>query len=287
MNNTLKTTLLLGVLTGLFLLVGDLLGGRQGMILAFLFAVVTNLGAYWFSGDIALRMAGARQVAPQEAPELYSLVQDVATAARLPMPRVALIESAQPNAFATGRDERHAVVAVTTGIMRLLDRDELMGVLAHELGHVRNHDILISSIAATVAGAITMLARFAGFGMMVGGGGYGSRDRNGGGLEALAMLILAPIAAMLVQFAISRSREYGADQAGATIMGDPDALAGALEKLEWASRRTPPLPVSPAAASLFIVNPLRGGNLAGLFSTHPPIEERIKRLRAMQLRAVA
>jgi heat shock protein HtpX len=287
MHNTLKTTLLLGVLTGLFLLIGGALGGRQGMIIAFLFAVVTNLGAYWFSGDIALRMAGARQLEPQEAPELFDLVQEVATAARLPMPRVALIQSPQPNAFATGRDDKHAVVAVTTGIMNLLDRDELMGVLAHELGHVRNHDILISSIAATVAGAITMLARFAGFGMMFGGGGYGGRDRNGGGFEALAMLLLAPIAAMLIQFAISRSREYGADQAGATIMGNPEALASALEKLSWASQRTPAMRVSPAAASLFIVNPLRGGNLAGLFSTHPPIEERIKRLRAMQLRAVA
>jgi heat shock protein HtpX len=287
MHNTLKTTLLLGVLTGLFLLIGGALGGRQGMIIAFLFAVVTNLGAYWFSGDIALRMAGARELEPQEAPELFDLVQEVATAARLPMPRVALIQSPQPNAFATGRDDKHAVVAVTTGIMNLLDRDELMGVLAHELGHVRNHDILISSIAATVAGAITMLARFAGFGMMFGGGGYGGRDRNGGGFEALAMLLLAPIAAMLIQFAISRSREYGADQAGATIMGNPEALASALEKLSWASQRTPAMRVSPAAASLFIVNPLRGGNLAGLFSTHPPIEERIKRLRAMQLRAVA
>ncbi len=285
MNNTIKTTLLLGVLTGLFLLIGDLLGGRQGMIIALGFAVVTNLGAYWFSGDIALRMARAREVSPQEAPDLYRVVQDVATAAHLPMPKVAIIESPQPNAFATGRDENHAVVAVTTGILNLLDRDELMGVLAHELGHVRNHDILIASIAATVAGAITMLARLAGFGMMF--GGYGGRDRNGGGLEALAMLILAPIAAALIQFAISRSREYGADQTGAAIMGNPEALASALEKLEWASRRTPAMPVSPAAASLFIVNPLRGANLAGLFSTHPPIEERIKRLRAMQLRAVA
>ncbi|MBV9353994.1 MAG: zinc metalloprotease HtpX [Chloroflexi bacterium] len=285
MNNTIKTTLLLGVLTGLFLLIGDVLGGRQGMILALGFAVVTNLGAYWFSGDIALRMARAREVSPQEAPDLYSVVQDVATAAHLPMPKVAIIESPQPNAFATGRDDKHAVVAVTTGILSLLDRDELMGVLAHELGHVRNHDILIASIAATVAGAITMLARLAGFGMMF--GGYGGRDRNGGGLEALAMLILAPIAAALIQFAISRSREYGADQTGAAIMGNPDALASALEKLDWASRRTPAMQVSPAAASLFIVNPLRGANLAGLFSTHPPIEERIKRLRAMQLRAVA
>jgi heat shock protein HtpX len=285
MNNTIKTTLLLGVLTGLFLLIGDLLGGRQGMILALGFAVVTNLGAYWFSGDIALRMARAREVSPQEVPDLYSVVQDVASAAHLSMPKVAIIDSPQPNAFATGRDEKHAVVAVTTGILNLLDRDELMGVLAHELGHVRNHDILIASIAATVAGAITMLARLAGFGMMF--GGYGGRDRNGGGFEALAMLILAPIAAALIQFSISRSREYGADQTGAAIMGNPEALASALEKLEWASRRTPAMPVSPAAASLFIVNPLRGANLAGLFSTHPPIEERIKRLRAMQLRAVA
>jgi heat shock protein HtpX len=210
----------------------------------------------------------------------------VATAAGLPKPRVAVIQSPAPNAFATGRDKDHAVVAVTTGITSLLTRDELAGVLAHELGHVRNHDILVASVAATIAGAITMLARIAGFGMMFGGYG-GGRDRNGGALGALAMLILAPLAAALIQFAISRSREYGADQTGATISGNPEALASALEKLAWASGRTPPMQVNPAAAPLFIVNPLRAANLAGLFSTHPPIEERIRRLRSMELRSVA
>jgi heat shock protein HtpX len=286
MNNTLKTTLLLGALTGLFLLIGDLLGGSQGMVIAFIFAVVTNLGAYWFSGDIALRMAGAREVSPEEAPDLHRLVEEIALYARLPKPRVAVIDSPAPNAFATGRDKDHAVVAVTTGITSLLSREELAGVLAHELGHVRNHDILISSVAATVAGAITIAARIAGFGMMFGGYG-GDRDRNGGGLGALAMLILAPLAAALIQLAISRSREYGADQTGAAIIGNPDALANALEKLEWANQRTPPMDVSPAAAHLFIVNPLRGASIAGLFTTHPPIEERIRRLRSMELRAVA
>jgi heat shock protein HtpX len=198
---------------------------------------------------------------------------------------VAIIDSPAPNAFATGRDRDHAVVAVTTGIMSLLSREELAGVLAHELGHVRNYDILIASVAATVAGAITLTARIAGFGMMFGGYG-GGRDREGGGFGALAMLILAPIAAALIQLAISRSREYSADQTGAAIIGNPDALANALEKLEWANQRMPAMDVSPAAAHLFIVNPLRGASIAGLFSTHPPIEERIRRLRSMQLQAV-
>jgi heat shock protein HtpX len=287
MSNTLKTTLLLALLTGLLLAIGDLLGGRQGLVLAFIFALVTNVGAYWFSGAIALRMAGAREVGPEEAPALHRLVEEVATYARLPKPRVAIIDAPQPNAFATGRNKEHAVVAVTTGIMQLLSPQELAGVLAHELGHVRNRDILVASVAATIAGAITMVARFAGYGMMFGGGYGGRDDRNGNALAALLMLILAPIAAMLIQLAISRSREYGADQTGAAIVGNPDALADALEKLEWATRRTPPLPVNPAASALFIVNPLRGSGLASLFSTHPPIEERIRRLRSMQLRAVA
>lgn len=287
MSNTIKTTVLLAALTGLLLAIGGALGGRGGLVIAFVFAVVTNVAAYWFSGDIALRMAGAREVSPEEAPELHRLVEELALYARLPKPRVALIDAPSPNAFATGRDRSHAVVAVTTGIMSLLTRAELAGVLAHELGHVRNRDILIASVAATVAGAITMLAHMAQWAMIFGGGyGRSNDDDRVGGLDALFMIILAPIAASLIQLAMSRSREYGADATGAAIIGNPDALASALEKLEWASGRQP-LPVNPAAAHLFIVNPLRGVNVAGLFSTHPPIEERIRRLRSMQLSAVA
>ncbi|MBV9577916.1 MAG: zinc metalloprotease HtpX [Chloroflexi bacterium] len=290
MTNTLKTTALLAALTALLVVIGDFLGGQGGMLLFFGIAVVMNLGSYWFSGDIALRMANARQVSTAEAPELYQIVGEVAASAHLPMPRVAIIDSPSPNAFATGRDANHAVVAVTTGILGILNRDELMGVLAHELGHVRNHDILISSVAATVAGAITMLAHAAQWAMIFGGfggGGFGGgrRDQGYNPLAALAMIILAPLAAMLIQLAISRSREYGADDTGARIMGNPEALARALEKLQQASS-VRPLPVNPAIAHMFIVNPLagmRGANFSGLFSTHPPLEERIRRLRAMQL----
>src|SRR5919204_2776110 len=284
MSNTIKTTILLAALTGLFVVVGGALGGRGGMVIAFLFAILMNMGAYWFSGDIALRMAGAREVSPEEAPWLHQLVDELATYARLPKPRVAIIDSPSPNAFATGRDANHAVVAVTTAILGILNRDELAGVLAHELGHVRNHDILISSIAATIAGAITMLANAAQWAMIFGGfGGRDDEDRNP--FAALLMIILAPLAATLIQLAISRSREYGADETGARIVGNPEALARALEKLEMATS-VRPLPVNPSVAHMFIVNPLKGVNFAGLFSTHPPIEERIRRLRAMQLRSI-
>jgi heat shock protein HtpX len=286
MSNTLKTTALLAALTALLVIIGGALGGRSGMLLFFGIAVVMNLGSYWFSGDIALRMAGAQQVSEDEAPELHQIVSEVATYARLPKPRVAVIDSPSPNAFATGRDANHAVVAVTTGIMGILSRDELMGVLGHELGHVRNHDILISSIAATVAGAITMLAHAAQWAMIFGGfGGGRSRDDEYNPLAALVMIILAPLAAVLIQLAISRSREYGADETGARIVGNPEALARALEKLEMATS-VRPLPVNPSVAHMFIVNPLKGVkgvNFNGLFSTHPPLEERIRRLRAMQL----
>jgi heat shock protein HtpX len=262
--------------------IGGALGGQGGMLLFFGIAVVMNLFAYWFSGDIALKMAGAHEVSPEEAPELHQLVEELATYARLPKPRVAIIDTPAPNAFATGRNANHAVVAVTTGILGILSRDELAGVLAHELGHVRNHDILISSIAATIAGAITMLAQAAQWAMIFGGFG-GSRDDDDGynPFAALLMIIVAPIAATLIQLAISRSREYGADEAGARIHGNPESLARALEKLELASS-VRPLPVNPAVAHMFIVNPLKGVNFAGLFSTHPPLEERIRRLRAMQ-----
>src|SRR5438874_6208327 len=285
MGNTLKTTALLAALTALLVLIGNALGGTSGMLLFFGIAVVMNLGAYWWSGDIALRMPGAREVAPEEAPELHQIVQELATYARLPKPRVAIIDSPSPNAFATGRDANHAVVAVTTGILGILDRDELQGVLAHELGHVRNHDILISSVAATIAGAITMLAHAAQWAMIFGGLGGRRDDEEYNPLAALLLIILAPLAATLIQLAISRSREYGADATGAQIIGNPDALASALEKLELATS-VRPLPVNPAVAHMFIVNPLKGVNFSGLFSTHPPLEERIRRLRTMQLRAI-
>src|SRR5258708_3572816 len=281
MTNTLKTTALLAALSALLILIGDALGGRGGMLLFFGLAVVLNMGAYWFSGEIALRMAGAGEVTPEQAPDLHRVVEELARYAHLPKPRVAIIDSPSPNAFATGRNASHAVVAVTTGILGILSRDELAGVLAHEMGHVRNHDILISSIAATVAGAITMLAHAAQWAMIF-GGGRDNEDTNW--LEALALIIFAPIAAMLIQLAISRSREYAADETGARVVGNPESLARALEKLEMATS-VRPLPVNPAVAHMFIVNPLKGMNFAGLFSTHPPLEERIRRLRRMQLAA--
>jgi heat shock protein HtpX len=281
MSNSIKSVLLLAALTGLLVTMGRVIGGNTGMIFAFGLAVIMNFGSYWFSDQIALRMAGAREVTPEEAPGLHSIVDELAYRAGLPKPRVAIVESMSPNAFATGRDANHAVVAATTGILRILNRDELMAVLGHELGHVRNHDILVSSIAATIAGAITMVAHMLQFAAFF--GGFGGRNDDGEGVNpigALAMIILAPIAALLIQMAISRSREYGADTTGAEIVGDPLALASALAKLEAGSRQIP-LDVNPAASHLFIVNPLSGQFIAGLFSTHPPIQERIKRLRQM------
>ncbi len=283
--NTVKTTALLAALTALLVLIGQGLGGTGGMILAFIMAIVMNGGAYWFSDKIALRMSGAREVTAAEAPQLHSLVGELARRAELPMPRVYLIDSETPNAFATGRDPAHGAVAVTSGIMRLLDREELSGVIAHELGHIKNRDTLISAIAATVAGAITMIANIAQWSLIFGGLG-GSDEEEGGGLGGLVgglfMIILAPIAATLVQLAISRTREYGADAAGAQIAGNPIALASALRKLEtWSTRM--PMPVSPTTAHMYIINPLHGGAIAGLFSTHPPTAERIARLEQLAL----
>jgi heat shock protein HtpX len=282
MSNTIKSLLLLATLTGLLVVMGQIIGGNTGMVFAFGLAVVMNFSAYWFSDQIALKMAGAREVSPEEAPQLHGIVEELAHRAGLPKPRVAVVESQSPNAFATGRDPNHALVAVTTGILQILSREELLAVLAHELGHVKNRDILVTSIAATVAGAIMMVAQMLQFAAFFGGLG-GGRDGDGehvNPLAALAMIILAPIAATLIQMAVSRTREYGADDTGAHIVGDPLALASALEKLEAWSQRVP-LPVNPAVAPLFIVNPLRGEFVANLFSTHPPIEERIKRLRRM------
>ena len=283
--NTLKTTLLLTSLTVLLVLIGGGVGGNGGMVLAFVMALVMNGGAYWFSDKIALKMSGAREVTAAEAPHLHGMVSELARRAEVPMPRVYLIDSESPNAFATGRDPAHGAVAVTSGIMRLLDRDELAGVIAHELGHIKNRDTLISAIAATVAGAVTMIANMAQWAMIFGGFG-GSDEEEEGGLGGMVgglfMIILAPIAATLVQLAISRTREYGADAAGARIAGDPIALASALRKLEGWSKQMP-MAINPTTAHMYIVNPLSGSTIAGLFSTHPPTQERIARLEQLAL----
>ena len=281
MTNTLKTTLFLGLLTGLLLAFGRLAGGTAGLQIALVLAVVMNVGSYWFSDKIVLAMYRARPIDEREAPDLYRMVQTLAQRAGIPMPRVYLIPSDSPNAFATGRNPQNAVVAVTEGILRILSVEELEGVLAHELGHVKNRDILISSIAAMIGGAITMLAHMVQWSAMF--GGMSRDDRDGGSpLGALAMALLAPIAAALIQMAVSRSREYQADQTGARLNGNPLALASALQKLAAASGRVP-LPATEATAHLFIVNPLKGQFLQNLFSTHPPIEDRIRRLREMRL----
>jgi heat shock protein HtpX len=279
MTNVLRTTVLLAALTALFLVIGGAIGGNQGLFIAFVFALLMNFASYWFSDKIVLSMYGAREVSLNEAPDLYRLVQRLAQRAGIPMPRVYIIPSDAPNAFATGRNPQHGAVAVTEGILRMLDTDELAGVLAHELGHIRNRDTLIMTVAATLAGAITMLAHMAQWGAIFGFGRRDEEDSGGGGmLSLLFMAILAPIAATLIQLAISRSREYFADSTGAAVAGSPSGLARALEKLHYASQRLP-MDANPATAHLFIVNPLTGGSLVNLFSTHPPIEERIRRLR--------
>jgi heat shock protein HtpX len=278
MGNALKTALLLGLLTGFMILVGDWLGGQRGMILALGLAAVMNFVSYFFSDKIALMTYRAQPVTREELPRVYQVVERITQRQGLPMPKIYVIPTESPNAFATGRNPSHASVAVTQGILTLLDDEELEGVLAHELGHVRNRDILISSIAATLAGAITILARMAYWGALFGGfGGRDREDRGGGGLSALFMLILAPIAAMLIQLAVSRSREYAADATGAHFTGNPYALARALQKLDEYSKRIP-MVASPSSAHLFIVQPLLGMNFASLFSTHPPIRKRIERL---------
>jgi heat shock protein HtpX len=280
MSNQIKTVLLLGALTGLILFFGQLIGGTRGMQIALIMAAAMNFFSYWFSDKIVLRMYSAQEVSPQEAPELYAMVDDLARQAEVPMPKVYIIPEESPNAFATGRNPEHAVVAVTQGILRLLTPTELKGVLAHEMGHVRNRDILIQSIAATLGGAIMVLADMARFSAMFGG----SRDEEGRGGNALAGLlfaVLAPFAAMLIQMAISRSREYIADETGARLCHNPDSLANALEKLAYGNQQIP-MQANPATENMFIVSPLTGGGLMSLFSTHPPIEERVARLRAMR-----
>ena len=284
MSNTFKTTALLAALTVLFILIGGMVGGEQGMIVAFVFAGLMNFASYWWSDRIVLWMYGAQEVGEAEAPEFHALVRRLAQRAGLPMPRVYIIPTETPNAFATGRNPEHAAVAATEGILRILTQDELEGVMAHELGHVRNRDILISTLAATLAGAIMMLARMAQWAALFGGGRSSDdeEDSSAGILGTLALVIVAPLAAMLIQMAISRAREYVADATGAQVSRKPWALADALEKLERAATAVP-LDANPATAHLFIVNPLRGSSILNLFSTHPPIEERVARLRAMRI----
>jgi heat shock protein HtpX len=298
-NNSLRTWTLLAALGGLLVAVGGLLAGTNGLVIALVFAVAMNAFVYWKSDSVALRANGARELKPGELPRLRAIVGDLANRAGLPMPRLYLVDRPEPNAFATGRDPNHAAVAVTSGILDLMDERELRGVLAHELSHVRNRDTLVGTIAATIGGAISFLAQMAQFQMIFGG----RDDRNGGGFGALIAIILAPIAALIIQLAVSRGREYGADRSGAQLTGDPEGLAQALLALDQANKQQPgllsrmgqrmpgrggqaPAPVpapaaNPAFAHLYIVNPLSGRNVASLFSTHPPITDRVARLRAM------
>ncbi|MEE9522361.1 MAG: zinc metalloprotease HtpX [candidate division NC10 bacterium] len=282
MRNTFKTVLLLGAMTGLLVVFGDYFGGRQGMVIAFLFALLMNFGSYWYSDKIVLRMYRAREVTEAEAPELVGMVRSLSQRAHLPMPRVYIVPGATPNAFATGRNPQHAAVAVTEGILRTMDYDQLEGVVAHELGHVKNRDTLISAIAATLAGVIMMLAYMARWAAIFGGVGGRDDDEGGGILGLLVMSILAPLAAVVIQMAISRTREFLADATAGRLTKKPYALASALEQLQVAAERMP-LNANPATSHLFIVNPLSGRSLLRFFSTHPPVEERVKRLRALQV----
>ena len=280
-HNGIKTVFLLTALTGLLLLVGGAVGGQTGLVIAFGFALLTNFFAYWNSDKVALAMSGAREVGPADAPELHRMVEELSMNARLPKPRVYVIDSPSPNAFATGRDPKHAAVAATTGIMQILSYSELRGVMAHELAHVRNRDTLLQTVVATIAGTIMFLAQMAQFAALF--GGMGRSDDDEGGMNPLGLLvsiIVAPVAATIIQMAISRAREYGADAGGAQISGEPLALASALQKLE-AGASIRPLQTNPAMSHLFIVQPFKGSGFSGLFSTHPPIPERVARLQQM------
>jgi heat shock protein HtpX len=300
LTNSLKTWTLLAALGGLLVVVGGLLGGRSGLVLALVLAVAMNAFVYWKSDSLALKANGARKLRPDELPRLRAIVQDLANRSGLPMPRLYLVDRPEPNAFATGRDPNHAAVAVTSGIMDLMDDRQLRGVLAHELSHVKNRDTLVGTIAATIGGAVSFLAQMAQFELLFGGGGR--NDRNGGGFGALIAIILAPIAALIIQLAVSRGREYGADRSGALLTGDPEGLASALEQLDAATKQhgragvfgplgrrpmgqpspAPAPAANPAFAHLYIVNPLSGREVGSLFSTHPPIADRVARLRSMR-----
>ena len=279
--NTVKTVGLMTFMMVLFVAIGGALGGRSGMVMAIMIAAVMNVGMYWFSDKLVLRMYHAQPVTEAEAPELHAIVRILVQKAGMPMPKVYLIPEETPNAFATGRNPEHAVVAVTQGIMRILSREELAGVIAHELAHIKHRDMLTGTIVATIAGAISMLAQMAQWAMIFGGGRSRDDDEGGNPIVAIVMMIVAPIAAMLVQMAISRTREFEADKGGAGIAGSPSGLANALLKLEKGSQLIPMHDAKPATAHMFIVNPLTGGGLLKLFSTHPPIEERVKRLNDM------
>lgn len=278
-----KTTVLMALLMGIFVLIGSAIGGTGGMVMTFIFAVLLNMGMWWFSDSIALRLSGAREVSREDAPDLHHMVDTLAQRANLPKPRVYIIESPAPNAFATGRSPEKGAVAVTTGIMDVLNREELLGVIAHELAHIKNRDTLVASIAATMAGAVGMIADMAMWAMMFGGFGGDDEDEGAAGLVGgILTIILAPVIALLIQLAISRSREFGADEGGARILGDPEPLARALEKLEgWMHGRAAAGQVNPGTAHLYIVNPLTGGGLVGLFRTHPATADRVARLRAL------
>jgi heat shock protein HtpX len=283
--NNVKTVVLLVALSGILLAIGYFVAGIGGAIIAFIFAMVMNIGSYWFSDKLALKMTGAREVTPEQEPRLHAIVDNVAAMANMPKPKVAIIQNDSPNAFATGRNQKHATVAATTGIMRILDERELTAVFGHELGHIRNRDILVNAIVATVASAITFIATMLQWSLIF--GGFGGRDRGGGGifgvLAILATIILAPIAAGIIRMAISRQREYGADETGAHITHTPLSLASALQKLEDYSKARP-MQVNPAVSHLFIVNPLGGVNIGALFSTHPPVQKRIERLNEIARR---
>jgi heat shock protein HtpX len=278
--NTIKTVLLMSVLTALFVFLGNLFGGQNGMLLAFFFAVLMNFATYWFSDKIVLRLYGAQELDPSRNGEIYRMTEELTQNAGLPMPKLYMINGDQPNAFATGRNPQNAAVALTEGIVRLLSRDELRGVIAHELAHVKHRDILVASIAATFAGAISMIANMAQWAMIFGGGRSSDQEEGSHPVAGLAAIIIAPLAAMMIQMAISRSREFLADEGGARMAGNPLSLASALKKLHRRSQEIP-MEASPATAHLFIVNPLFGGGLMKLFSTHPPMEERVARLEAM------
>ena len=277
MLNMLKTGLLLTGLTLILIWIGNLIGGQAGVIVALVFAAIMNLGSYWFSDRLVIAMSGAQTLSEQEAPQLYQMLREMTHRANMPMPRLYLIPEMQPNAFATGRDPQHGVVAVTQGLLQMMNYEEVKGVIAHELAHIKNRDTLIMAIAATIAGAISALAHMFYYITLL----TGSRDERGNPLVGLAILIFAPIAAMIVQLAISRAREYEADRVGAEIAGTPLGLASALRKLEAAAERIPNEHAQPATAHMYIVNPLRGGGIAALFSTHPPVAERVRRLEAM------
>lgn len=278
MGTFMRTTLLLGALTGLLLAAGWLMGGSGGVIFAFVFAIIMNFGSYWFSDKIVLRMSGAHEVDRNQAPRLYAMVEELASNAKLPMPKVYVIQTDVPNAFATGRNPKHAAVAATTGIMRVLSEEELRGVMAHELAHVKNRDTLISAVAATIAGAISLLANMAQWALIFGGFNRGNDEGGGNIIGALVMIIVAPIAAAIVQMAISRSREFAADREGAEISGDARQLANALLKIENYVKGHRQMEVNAGTAHMYIINPLKGG-ISGLFSTHPATEDRVERLR--------